>query len=66
MWNLFVSFPDLCHLSYLYTETVADQTGHFADALVRKSDVTSFENLKLMLFSLEKSSVLFQSWNYKE
>ena len=50
MWNLFVSFPDLCHLSYLYTETDADQTGHFADALVRKSDVTSFENLKLIYF----------------
>ena len=47
----------------LYTESVADQTDHFADALVRENVafgcdvVMTFENLQLMPFCLEKSRV---------
>ena len=47
----------------LYTESVADQTGHFADVFVRETvayscdDVMAFESTQPTPFCLEKSSV---------
>ena len=47
----------------LYTESVADQTDHFADAFVRVNiaygydAMMKFESLQLMPFCLEKSRV---------
>ena len=46
----------------LYTESVAEQTGHFADVFVREDVaygndvVTTFERTQLTSFCLEKSS----------
>ena len=46
----------------LYTESLEDQTDHFADAFVRKDiaygyDIMTFESTQLTPFCLEKSSV---------
>ena len=46
----------------LYTESVADQTDHFADVFVRENvaygyDVMTFESTQPTPFCLEKSSV---------
>ena len=47
----------------LYTESLEEQTDHFADAFVRENvayvydDVMTFKILQLMPFCLEKSSV---------
>ena len=46
----------------LYTERIADQTGHFADVFVRENvaygyDVMTFESTQPTPFCLEKSSV---------
>ena len=52
----------------LYTESVADQTDHFADVFVRENvaygyDVVTFESTQPTPFCLEKSSV--RKWTIK-
>ena len=53
----------------LYTESVADQTDHFAVVFVRENvaygyDVVTFENTQPTPFCLEKSSV--RKWTMSE